>query len=175
MDIQRRMDDAFDNYLHLSEILSSDLMKISDNEVNDENWKRNYIRVVASLLEGYSYCFRQMSAIGLECESPAITTKEEKALRSSVGFTATEQIKLVIRVTYKMFDLGMPPDFGGYEWEDSIIFFKKRHSLMHPKSPSDLMVLDSDWSNIHNGANWLIKQHFNITKLIHDKYFKKIS
>lgn len=175
IDLEKRMVEELNNYLNLSEILSSDLMEITENESNDESWKRNYIRVVSALLEGDSYCFKQMSVIGLECESPTITKKEEKALKSGIGFTAIEQIKLVLRATYKMFNLGTPPDFSAQEWKDSITFFNKRHSLMHPKSPSDLEIPDSEWPNIRNGANWLIKQHFNITKLIYDKYAKKNS
>ncbi len=116
-----------------------------------------------------------MSVIGLECDSPAITKKEEKALKSGVGFTAIEQIKLVLRVSYKMFNLGTPPDFSGKEWERAIIFFNKRHSLMHPKTPKDIEIPDSEWLEIRTGANWLIKQHSNIIKLIHGKYFKQIS
>lgn len=103
MDLQSQMDNAFDNYLKLSEILSSDHLEISESETDDESWKRNYIRVVAALIEGDSYCFREMSAIGLQCESPTITKKEEKALKIGIGVTAIEQIKLVLRATYKMF------------------------------------------------------------------------
>ena len=175
MELQTQMDQAFSNYLKLSKILSSDIMEMSQNESDDESWKRNFIRAVAALIEGDSYCFKQMSAIGIECAPPEITKKEEKALKSGVGFTAIEQIKLVLRATYKMFNLGPPPDFSGKDWESSIIFFNKRHSLMHPKSPSDLEISDSAWPEIHSGANWLIKQHFNITELIHDKYVNKNS
>jgi len=169
------MNEAFDNYLQLSEILASDLMEISDVETNDASWKRNYIRVVAALIEGDSFCFKQMAAIGLECESPTLTSKEKKALTTGVGFTAIEQIKLVLRATYKMFDLGKPPDFSGTDWGNAISMFDKRHSLMHPKSLKHLEISDTSWPVLHSGAMWLIKQHFNVTSLIHDKYSKKIS
>jgi len=175
MTLQDRMNEAFDNYLQLSEILTSDLMEISDTETNDASWKRNYIRVVAALIEGDSFCFKQMAAIGLECDSPIITSKEQKALTSGVGFTAIEQIKLVLRAIYKMFDLGSLPDFSGTDWENAISMFDKRHCLMHPKSPKDLEISDAAWPVFYSGAVWLIKQHFNVTRLIHEKYSQKIS
>ncbi len=176
MTIQDRMNDAFNNYISVSEILASDLLEMAENEREDESWKRNYIRVVASFIEGNSYCLKKMCAIGLECDDlPHITSKEEKALKSVMGFTAIESIKLVLRTTYKMFDLGEQPDFRGSEWENAVLMFNKRHSIMHPKSSADMEIAVEEWGKIQAGANWLIKHHFNVTAIIYKKYVKKNS
>lgn len=172
MNLETRMIEAINNYLDLSSLLASDLTEMLDNEDASDGWKRNYIRVVAALIEGDSFCFREMSSIGLLCEFPAITAKERKALESGIGFKAVEQIKLVLRATYKMFSLGEAPDFSGNEWSDANSFYNKRHALMHPKSLTDLEIPSEEWAKIQSGANWLIKQHFDITRLIHEKYIK---
>lgn len=117
MHAQERMNQTFANYLNLAEILSSDLLEMVESEMNHETWKRNYIRVVAALIEGDSFCFRRMAAVGLEFDASCLTENERKALRSGVSFSATDQIKLVLRATYKMFDLGKPPDFSGEDWQ----------------------------------------------------------
>jgi len=75
-----------------------------------------------------------------------------------------------LRATYKMFELDEIPDFSNKNWANSKKLIDKRHALMHPKKPSDLPVSESSWQNIHDGALWLIKQHFDISKLLYEKY-----
>jgi hypothetical protein len=175
MNLQDKMANAVNNYINLSVVLTSDLKKMSDNEIEDVSWKRNYLRVISSLIEGESYCLKQICAIGMELDPTIVTSKEKKALTSGIGFTAIEQIKLILRITYKMFNLDNPPDFSGSEWEKAISMFNKRHSLMHPKVPDDLEITDDNWPYLREGANWLIHQHFDITQQIYEKYVIKSS
>ena len=44
MELQNRMVDALNNYIAVSTVLTSDLLEMSQNEKNNESWKRNYIR-----------------------------------------------------------------------------------------------------------------------------------
>ncbi len=169
------MNQAFANYLNLAEILRSDLLEMVEKEKGHETWKRNYIRVVAALIEGESFCFRQMAAVGLEFDVSSLTQNEKKALQSSVGFSATDQIKLVLRAAYKMFNLGVLPDFGGEDWLKATEMFDKRHRLMHPKIPADLRITDEEWPRLYEGATWLLEQHFKVTGLLYSKYVKKVS
>lgn len=169
------MNEAFDNYLKVAEILSTDLVEMVESENDNEAWRRNYIRVVASLIEGDVYCFRQMGAVGLECSSPPITAKEKRALESGVAFSATDQVRLVVRAMYKMFSLGDIPDFGGEDWTKATEMFEKRHRLMHPKSPGDLRITREDWPRLYAGATWLVDQHFRVIELIYKKYVKSAS
>ena len=50
------MDAAFDNYFALSDVLRSDLIALLDSESASQHWRRNCIRVSASLIEGYAHC-----------------------------------------------------------------------------------------------------------------------
>jgi len=66
MEIQKQFIEAFNNYLALGKVLAADLVEISESEDDTAYWRRNYVRIVSSLLEGYSHCFRKMAAIGLK-------------------------------------------------------------------------------------------------------------
>ena len=164
------MNQAFDNYLGLAVKLSEDFNQYLDTEIETENWRRNYIRVVVALVEGYSNCFREMAVIGLEVEHPELSKKEEKSLRTGFGFSANERLKYTLRATYKMFSLSPIPDFGGKDWEKVNDLIDKRHSLTHPKEPSDLDVTNEAWLQYRISANWIINCHFNVAKLLHEKY-----
>ena len=173
MEIQKQFIGAFNNYLALGEILAADLVKLSDSEDDSDYWRRNYIRVVASLLEGYSHCFREMAAIGLKYKSPSLSKKEEEALLTGFGYTTSDRIKLSLRAFYKMFELFPAPDFSGKEWKNAMTVFEKRNALMHPKFLNDLEFTEKSWAEIREGSNWLIKKHFDVLKIIYEKYIKK--
>ena len=45
--------------------------------------------------------------------------------------------------------------------------------VFHQALTSASAISESTWPVIRNAANWLIKQHFNITKTIYEKYIKR--
>lgn len=49
------MDAAFENYFALSYLLRDDLVALLETESESQHWRRNYIRVSASLVEGYAH------------------------------------------------------------------------------------------------------------------------
>ena len=175
MEIQKQFVGAFNNYLDLGLVLAADLEKLSESEDDSAYWRRNYIRVVVSLLEGYSHCFREMAAIGLKCTSPSLSKKEKEALLTGFGYTTSDRIKLSLRAFYKMFELSPVPDFSGIEWKNAMTVFEKRNALMHPKSLDDLEFTEKSWTEILKGSNWLIKKHFDILKILYEKYILKAS
>jgi hypothetical protein len=80
--IEQRMGDAFDNYFVLSEILTTDLKRLLDGDVDDGPSRRNLVRSGAALFEGYAHCLREMCVLGLECTgTPQLSRKEVKILR----------------------------------------------------------------------------------------------
>lgn len=167
---QERMDAAFDNYFALSDILRKDLTALLDSESNSQHWRRNYIRVSASLIEGYAHCLREMCAVSFECLAPEICKEEQEVLRSERSFNANERIKLTLRVAYKLFELQPTPNFGGSEWPRAQRVLEKRHLLMHPKNPTDLQVLDSLWDELRGDVTWLIEQLFNFMSALEKKH-----
>ena len=167
---QERMDSAFDNYFALSDVLREDLMALLESESTSQHWRRNYIRVSASLIEGYAHCLREMCAVSSECIAPSIGQKEAEVLRSERNFEANDRIKLTLRVAYKLFDLQPAPNFGGPEWPRAQRVLAKRHLLMHPKSSADLEIPDDLWNELHDDVAWLIEQLFNFIAALQKKH-----
>ncbi|MCW5574810.1 MAG: hypothetical protein KIT13_01830 [Burkholderiales bacterium] len=164
------MDTAFDNYFALSEILRQDLTTLLDGESDSQQWRRNYIRVSASLIEGYVHCLRDMCAVSFACTAPNISAKEVEAIQSERNFDANERLKLTLRAAYKLFELSPPPDFGGSEWLRAQRVLTKRHLLMHPKTPADLEIPDALWLELREDVTWLIEQLFNFISTLQKKY-----
>lgn len=167
---QERMDAAFDNYFALSKVLQDDLGVMLDIESDSQHWRRNYIRVSASLIEGYAHCLREMCAVSFKCVAPEIGKKEAEVLRSERSFDANERIKVTLRVAYKLFELQPAPNFGGSEWPRAQRVLEKRHLLMHPKNPADLEVPDYLWNELRGDVTWLIEQLFNFIAALQEKH-----
>lgn len=171
---QEQMDAAFDNYLALSDVLMDDLNALLESESNSQHWRRNFIRVSASLIEGYAHCFREMCVVGLVCTAPEINQKEKRVLLSEQSLDANERIKLTLRVAYKLFELQPAPNFGGSEWSRAKRVLEKRHLLMHPKNSEDLNISDELWKELREDAIWLIKQFFDFIAAMQQKYSKQM-
>ncbi|MBU0602970.1 MAG: hypothetical protein KKD25_11300 [Gammaproteobacteria bacterium] len=167
---QERMDAAFDNYLALSDLLREDLLALLESESKSLHWRRNFIRVSAALIEGHAHCLREMCAVSFECVAPDISSKETKVLRSEKSFDADERIKLTLRAAYKLFGLQPAPNFGGPEWPRAKRVLKKRHLLMHPKTPSDLDIPDELWNELRADVIWLLEQLFNFISALQTKH-----
>ena len=164
------MDAAFDNYLALSSILRADLAALLDSETDSQSWRRNFIRVSASLIEGYAHCFREMCAVSFECIAPELNSKEREVLCSERNCSANERIKLTLRLAYKLFELEPAPNFGGPEWPRAQRVLLKRHALMHPKAPTDLEVPNDLWLELRDDVTWLVEQLFNFVAALNEKH-----
>jgi len=169
---QELMDAAFNNYFALSDILIKDLQALRESESDSQHWRRNYIRVSASLIEGYAHCLREMCAVSFLCISPEINQKEEKLLRSEQSLEANERIKRTLRVAYKLFELQPAPNFGGSEWPRAQRILAKRHQIMHPKTPADLNISDELWEELYDDITWLLEQFFSFISTSEKKYGK---
>ena len=164
------MDAAFDNYFALSSILREDLTALLDTETDSQHWRRNFVRVSASLIEGYAHCLREMCAISFDCVAPTISPKEREVLCAERNSDANERIKLTLRVAYKLFELQPAPNFGGPEWPRAQRVLAKRHLLMHPKTPADLAIPDELWSELREDVAWLVEQLFTFVAVLKEKH-----
>lgn len=102
--------------------------------------------------------------------APELATKETKVLCSENSFDTDERIKLTLRAAYKLFELQPVPNFGGSGWSNAKKLLDKRHLLMHPKIPADLIVPNELWDELHDGVAWLIEHLFNFFSLLQKKY-----
>lgn len=169
-EIQQQMSDAFNNYIDLAYVLVEDLDKLTENEENSASWRRNYVRIATSLIEGYGHCFRELSAVALKLEHPPISKLEENAIKSGFGLTSPERAKLTLSATYKLFDISSLPNFEDYEWDKAMEIFEKGNQIMHPKTCDDLEISDESFSKLRESANWLIKHHFQVFKYFYEKH-----
>jgi hypothetical protein len=135
MDLQSRTNAALDNYLRLLDILMSDGFMLPEMQQADVRWQRIFIRSAVALVEGYNYCFSEIAAIGLECNAPEIGKKEREALLAKERMETGEQIKLVLRASYRMFGLSPVPESSSEHWQNAKLALGKRRVLMHPKTP----------------------------------------
>ncbi|HOM12551.1 MAG TPA: hypothetical protein PLB41_04465 [Rubrivivax sp.] len=168
--LQHQMDDAFDNYFALSEVLREDLSALLDAEFDSQSSQRNFIRASAAMIEGYTHCIREMCLVGLQCDAPALTSKEIAALKPERGVDTNDRYKLTVRAAYKMFELSPLPDFGGEHWVRAKEVLNKRHLLMHPKLPSDLAIASPTWPAIKDDVAWLMQQLFAFFVLLQKKH-----
>jgi hypothetical protein len=168
--LQRQMDDAFDNYFALSEVLREDLNALLGAELDSQASQRNFIRAAAAMIEGYTHCIRKMCLVGLQSDAPTLTAKEGAALKSERGVDTNDRYKLTVLAAYKMFDLSPVPDFGGKQWASAQEVLNKRHLLMHPKAPSDLAIANSSWPAIIVDVAWLMQQLFGFFALLQKKH-----
>ena len=167
---QERMDQAFDNYLRLSDVLRSDMAALLDAGNEDATWRRNFIRAAGALTEGLGHCLREIAAIGLDCVAPELQNDEREVLLSESNFSSADRIKFTLRAAHKMFGLNPSPDFGGLGWIKAATFLQKRHSLMHPKTIEDTDVSDTTWETCREGIVWLSEQMFAVPRLLHEKH-----
>ena len=170
MTAQDKMDAAVDSYLQMADVLSSDVNAVLDQKAETEAWRRTFVRTVAALVVGDNFSISQMAAIGLETDASKLSPDEVKALTNEKSNSSTDQIKYVLRSTYKMFELEQPPDFRGKEWGLAKKFMDKRNKVMHPKSVADLHISKTEWDDLFEGAKWLIAEHFALIAKMHKKY-----
>lgn len=168
---QQRMEDSFDNYFALSEILTGDLQRLLKMNGGAAHFRRNFIRSSAALFEGYAHCLREMCVLSFECTgAPRLNPKEIKVLRCADSFDAADRIRLTLRAAYTLFELVPAPTFDGTEWVNVQHFLMKRNSLMHPRTLSDLVIHDEHWNNLRNGVSWLMEQFVGFFALSMKKY-----
>ena len=168
--LQLQLDAAFGNYLKLTAVLCDDMNSMFAAESNSQQWRRNFVRASAALLEGQSHCLREMCLVGLRCDASSLTTKEHAAINDEGGFDANDRLKLTLRAAYKLFSLQPVSDFSGTEWPRAQRVLRKRHKPMHPKRPRDLGMSDRTWSEMRRDIAWLMKQFFDFLHLGQQKY-----
>lgn len=172
---QAKLDAAFDNYFELSDVLRSDLVALLDAESDSQQWRRNFIRVAASLIEGYTHCLSDMCKVSFECEAPTISEKQAEAIRSERKFGAAERLKLTLSAAHTIFELAPAPSFRGKQWQSAKSVFAKRNLLMHPKTAVDLEISDASWSTLRDGVTWLVEQVFGFFSALLAKHGEQSS
>jgi hypothetical protein len=160
--LQERLGEAIDNYLEMSALIRQDVLDSLQSELQTQNWRRNYIRVIASLVDAHINCIQEICII---CESfvPCMGKKERNVLLSEKRESLNDRFKYALRAAYKIFDLHPNPSFDGEGWHLAKRFLTVRNALMHPKKPADLKISDEHWIELQEAVFWMVQQLFNFT------------
>lgn len=171
MNIQSEMDKAFDNYLSISVLLQADLDSILRIDDDSAAAKRNLLRVLTSLIEGYCHCFREICLVCLKSEDIIeFSKKEEKVLIYPDSFSLPDRVKHTIKASYKALKITPVPIFGCQNWKNASNALIKRHQITHPKSSNDLALSKTEWECYHSGITWLTGELFRYIGDINSKY-----
>lgn len=168
--LQAEMELAYGNYLALSDVLLDDLKALDAKERKERNWRRNFVRSSAVMIEGYGHCLREICRVALKSDAPELSPKEGKVIRDEASFNAADRVKLTLKAAHRLFDLSQSPNFGGEEWVRAQALFKKRDKLMHPKEPCDLDISDEEWGPMRKDIAWLIEQFTSFHAQMLEKY-----
>ena len=167
-----RMATAVNNYTVLATVLLEDIVELYDNERDSPRRRRTFIRSALALLEGSCHCFLEICVVASECPGVALSSREKALIHDRTPMPSDERIKLAIRLMHRLFEMGQT-DFGGEKWTFAMEAIAKRHKLMHPKTPDDLLITDSEWQRMSEGISWLQEQQFSFVRLLHKKYVER--
>ena len=173
MNLQARMNQAFEDYFIVTKELNSDVEMFLNNDDSDltkepdSSWKRNFVRVLAAIIEGHSNMMRQIAENEFNNNPFELSKKEKQAIICGVASNSRERIKFTLSGSFKIFNFPTP-DFGTEKWVNAQEGLQKRDHLMHPKSPADLELVSDSWTRIYYGLVWLLKQHCKFIQHLHE-------
>ena len=181
MILQARMNKEFDDYLAVSEELKADtgmFLELKEQDIKwglDIRWRRNFVRTWVSVIEGYNYSIRKISAAQIayleyKCVAPTLYKKERQVFNPKLKFSIYERIKYTLRGSHRLFELYPLPEFGTKDWEYAREGLIWRNQIIHPKSPKDLQVSQESWEQIYHGLVWLFEQNCEFFRMLYEKY-----
>lgn len=163
------------NKLELNEFF--DLL-VDDRKAGAQFWadtgsdysKRSYVHAVFAFIEGHT---ERMKKICFLAHKNGLTTLEESQLNFIYGKTSNgKQLKLGveknIKCTLKLFSETFGNDYrlntSGVSWSKFQLALKIRHRLMHPKSPNEFKINDSEMLLIEEAASFLRESTIELVK-----------
>lgn len=146
--------------------------KIKEDEVNEQFWRRTYIRTLFSLFEGIIHMLRQLAIEPLyEGEEIGLSHYEICALKGeaykisgngkvvlkSYYTTISKGIMLINRCLRKRNIIKEKIDPYGQAWEDFNHAIRIRNRITHPKVEDDLRITEEEFESFQSVTKWFIK------------------
>ncbi|MEM1144412.1 MAG: hypothetical protein AAGI88_17670 [Pseudomonadota bacterium] len=153
---QQKLKEALDDYFDVCVALQADLQDLLNTETASAAWRRNFVRVSMTVLEGHAQSFRRLCSVALECDSPELTRKEVLLLRKERAFSVNERLKLTLNVAYKLFELEPASGLDGHEYFAALRLMKKRQEILQPKVLRDLDLGEDTWVEVYESTKWLL-------------------
>jgi len=174
-DLQKQFNNAFGNYLDMSDILREDISMLLDIDDDSVAWRRNFIRASFPLIEGFCHCYREMCTVALHTDALSLTENEEKVIKDERSFSFSDRYKYTLRAAYKLFEIQPLPDFGLEWWPKAQSAMNRRDRIMHPKTLEDLHMSESEWSEIHEGLRKTVSELFKFPEHVLRKHYQSSS
>lgn len=154
--------EPLNNFIRLSTILLEDFVGLYEGDLETPLQRRNFVRASVALFEGVAHCYLDLCAVAVATARVHVSKAEDELIQDRRSGSASDRMKLALRLVHRIFETGHQPDFSGAGWAAAQQAIGKRHLLMHPKAPRDLSFSDDDWRQIEAGIVWMQDQqrHF---------------
>lgn len=151
-------------------------------------WRRTFIRSVFALIEGFTYCLKQV-ALEASKKFRVEMSKSEVALLSEESYEVNDKgeaetktafiqlpgnIRFVFNMYSRAYGLNYKLKIDDNGWLSFKEALKVRNRLTHPKSTSDVLVSDQDMSYAENAAIWFVKSSDEVQRAMIEKMKVKI-
>ncbi|HBL76333.1 MAG: hypothetical protein A2W90_08340 [Bacteroidetes bacterium GWF2_42_66] len=160
---------------------------LSIERINDQFYRRLFIRCVFSIIETYLYVTKELIKIKLTIDSPQgiqltweelVILNEKKVFLDNQGKVKTKDeyqrfdssLKFTLNTFSSMLGMGLP-DYGDNKFQTLIMLATRRNDITHPKSLSQLLIKDQEMKDTVEVFRWFMETHGTINK----KYIQWIS
>jgi hypothetical protein len=161
---------ALSEFFEIKEILSTDvtvcasMLKTEDNQF----WRRMLVRSVFALIEGTVYRMKQL-AFEVSLDERVPLSRAEIALLVEEGYdlndkgepivksnhlNITKGIRFAFKASARAYGISYALKVDDSGWDSFKKALKVRDRLMHPKSTSDVNVVDDDVLCLERAVSW---------------------
>jgi hypothetical protein len=154
---------AYNDYFALSDILNSDLEALLGQDLDSPAQRRNFLRASWALVEGDTESLRRITLSVIEASDATPNSRQQKLIDDERGLDSCTRIKECLKLSWVVFELDKPPNFGGPEWGEVLVCSARRDKITHPKTAEDLEIGEEEWRRCYAAIEWLVQQfvHFH--------------
>jgi hypothetical protein len=160
-----------------------DLAERMWKQQDSQFWRRTFIRSVFALIEGFTYCLKQVALeaskkFGIELSKSEIALLLEESYEvSDKGQAETKpdfiqlprNIKFAFNMYSRAYGLNYTLKIDDNGWLSFKEALKVRNRLTHPKSTGDVLVSDQDMLYAESAAMWFVSSSEAIQRAMNEK------
>ena len=182
----REVDAATLPSIHLMATLWGDTRQAERalNSGDTQYARRQYVRTLFAMIEGMVFATKQL-AVGAPGETlePAETAmlqgvtydldENGRSVTKTARLSLEREIRFALRMYAKSVGLAYDLDVGGRGWQALIGAKTVRDRLMHPKTPKDLEVSDTELEAAKEAGLWFRQRHSDLQETMVDQIARK--
>lgn len=153
---------------------------LSIEKINDQFYRRLFLRSIFSIIETYLYITKEVVKIKLSVEgnsnneilwSELVILNEKQVLLDEQGKVKTKDIfqkfgpslRFSLDIFANVFGSNLP-DYGDKKFELLTTLNKRRNDITHPKSSNELIITDQEIKDSISMFGWFIETHNKMNK-----------